>query len=259
MNIVIIGSGNVAAVLGRKFVAADHTIVQVLSRNAAAASQLAYEWNTESANYTSLINKNADVYIIAVADIAIKSVVDDLQLQHKVVAHTAGAVNIDILKKVTDDYGVFYPLQSLRKEQERLPEIPVYIEAASEKAEKVLSELARSVYPVNALTANFDKRTKLHVAAVLVNNFTNHIFYLTEQYCKREGIDFEALLPLIENTFYRLREASPSVMQTGPAARGDMDTIEKHIAILENDPPLLNLYKFLTESIIGHSIEKKHG
>ncbi|MCH5687247.1 NAD(P)-binding domain-containing protein [Niabella sp. W65] len=73
MNIVMIGSGNVAAVLGRKFVAAGHHIVQILSRNAGAASELAYEWNTESANYSSLIYKDADVYIIAVADDAIKT------------------------------------------------------------------------------------------------------------------------------------------------------------------------------------------
>ncbi len=46
MDIVIIGSGNVATVLGRKFKAAGHNIVQVFSRNAAAATQLAYEWNT---------------------------------------------------------------------------------------------------------------------------------------------------------------------------------------------------------------------
>ena len=68
MNIVIIGSGNVAAILGRKFLKAGHSIVQIYSRNASAASELAYEWDTESTNYKSLIVKNADVYIIAVSD-----------------------------------------------------------------------------------------------------------------------------------------------------------------------------------------------
>ncbi|MCH5597156.1 NAD(P)-binding domain-containing protein [Niabella ginsengisoli] len=89
MNIVIIGSGNVAAVLGRKFVAAGHDIFQILSRNASAASELAYEWNTESANYNSLINKDADIYIVAVADDAIENVVNDIKLPGKIVAHTA--------------------------------------------------------------------------------------------------------------------------------------------------------------------------
>ena len=74
MNIVIIGSGNVAAVLGRKFKAAGHTIIQVVSRNSKAASELAYEWNTVSTNYKSPISNDADVYLIAVSDDAIDPV-----------------------------------------------------------------------------------------------------------------------------------------------------------------------------------------
>src|SRR5688572_31762571 len=84
MDIVILGSGNVAAVLGRKFKAAGHSILQIVSRNASVASKLAYEWDTESTNYSSIINRNADVYIIAVSDDAIEDVVADLQLPKKV-------------------------------------------------------------------------------------------------------------------------------------------------------------------------------
>ena len=254
MDIVIIGSGNVAAVLGRKFVAAGHQILQILSRNAAAASELAYEWNTESANYRSLINKDADVYIVAVADDAIEDIVKDLYLPGKVVAHTAAAVKMDILKKVTKNYGVFYPLQSLRKEQGQVPEIPIYIEAATETAQTVLNKLARSVYSKAGLTADLDKRTKLHVAAVLVNNFTNYIFSLAENYCKKEEIDFAELLPLIENTFSRLHENAPADLQTGPAVRGDLETIHKHLILLEKYPQLSKLYQFLTESIMGRTL-----
>lgn len=249
MNIVMIGSGNVAAVLGRKFVAQGHEILQVLGRNAAAASELAYEWNTESANYSSLINKDADVYIIAVADKAIFEVIKDLHLQNKVVAHTAASVDMDVLKEVTNDYGVFYPLQSLRKEQVLLPDTPIYIEAATEKAKITLEKLARSINNGDNLSADIDKRTKLHVGAVMVNNFINYIFYLAEDYSKKEGIAFAELLPLINNTFHRLHEASPTLMQTGPAARNDKETIQKHQEILKTHPELLKLYIFFTENI----------
>ena len=75
MDIVIIGSGNVAAVLGSKFKAAWHKILQVVGRNASAASALAYQLDTESANYMTLLNKNADVYIIAVSYDAIEKVI----------------------------------------------------------------------------------------------------------------------------------------------------------------------------------------
>jgi predicted dinucleotide-binding enzyme len=145
MNIVIIGSGNVAAVLGRKLIAAGHTIVQIISRNASAASELAYEWDTESANYLTLINKNADLYIIAVSDNAIAEIVQDLSLQGKVVAHTAAAVPMDVLKKVSAHYGVLYPLQSLRKEMKRLPDIPFYVAGNDDIARTQLQVLADAI------------------------------------------------------------------------------------------------------------------
>lgn len=254
MDIVIIGSGNVASVLGRKLVAAGHRIVQVLSRNSTAASELAYEWNTESANYSSLINKEADVYIIAVADSAIPEVAKDLQLGDKIVVHTAASVQMDVLKNASINYGVLYPLQSLRKEQTPIPEIPIYIEAVNNTTKQVLEALATSIYKGKTLVADLDKREKLHVAAVLVNNFTNHIFSLAEDYCLKENIEFKELLPLIHNTFNRLSTASPSIMQTGPAIRGDMTTIHKHVQILENYPQLLKLYQFLTDSIVKADI-----
>ena len=249
MNIVIIGSGNVAAALGRKFVKAGHHILQILSRNSSAASELAYEWDTESANYTSLINKDADVYIIAVSDSAIEQVAADLVLPGKVVAHTAASVKMDVLKKITDNYGVFYPLQSLRKEVDT-PTIPIYTEASNDKAKAVLNKLAHSIYNSPVHSADYDKRAKLHVAAVIVNNFTNHIFTLAEDYCKKEGMEFTELLPLINNTINRLNNEPPSAMQTGPAARRDFDTIAKHEELLQEHPKLLKLYKFLTESIL---------
>lgn len=249
MDIVIIGSGNVASVLGRKFKAAGHTILQVVSRNAKAASALAYEWDTKSANYMSLVNKQADVYIIAVSDHAIKEVITELKLKGKVVAHTAGSVNKDILKNVTDHYGVFYPLQSLRKETAHLPRIPIYFDGSDDIANKTLQALAYSISPAHVAIAGSDDRLKLHVAAVVVNNFTNYLYALAEAYCKKEGIDFRELIPLIEETAQRLETTSPSETMTGPAARHDQETIKKHLALLEQHPQLQKIYKMISDSI----------
>ncbi len=140
---------------------------------------------------------------------------NDLRLPGKIVAHTAAAVKMEVLKEVTENYGVFYPLQSLRKEQEQIPEIPIYIEGVNEQTNNVLNKLARSVYKEACFNADFDKRTKLHIAAVLVNNFSNHIFSLAETYCRKEGIEFTELLPLIDNTFYRLHDAAPQHCKQG--------------------------------------------
>lgn len=249
MDIVIIGSGNVAAVLGRKFNAAGHKIVQVYSRKASAASELAYEWDTESTNYKILINKNADVYLIAVSDDAINDVVNELKIPGKVVAHTAASVPKEVLKTVTDHYGVFYPLQSLRKEMEALPDIPVFYDGIDEKTKKTLEQLAHSIAAEKVLLAGDDARLRLHIAAVVVSNFTNHLYVLAEEYCRKEGLDFKQLLPLIEETATRLKDKSPKELQTGPAMRHDSESIHKHLELLKEHTQLKNLYVLLTESI----------
>lgn len=249
MDIVILGSGNVAAVLGRKFKAAGHNILQVVSRNAPAASKLAYEWDTESTNYPSIINRNAEVYIVAVSDDAIDDVVADLQLPKKVVAHTAASVSKDVLKNVSQHYGVFYPLQSLNKENVQLPESPIFFDGSDELTKKKLQALANSISPQHATQAGDDARMKLHVAAVFVNNFPNHLYALAENYCKKEGINFKDLLPLIEETVSRLKNISPATSQTGPATRNDEETIQKHLALLETHPQMKKVYEFLSESI----------
>lgn len=249
MDIVIIGSGNTAAVLGRKFKQAGHTILQILSRNASDATQLAYEWDTESANYITLLNKNADVYIIAVSDDAVKEIAADLRLPGKVVAHTAAAVPADVLKSVTAHYGVFYPLQSLRKEMDTLPDIPVYVDGHDKTAKQKLEQLALSISYYPPVAAGDEQRLKLHVAAVIVNNFVNHLLALAEEYCKKEGIAFSQLLPLIDETISRIKEVSPKQAQTGPAIRHDDETIQKHLAILSAHPELKKIYLLLTSSI----------
>lgn len=249
MDIVIIGSGNVAAVLGRKFKTAGHNILQIFSRNASAASQLAYEWDTESTNYKSLINKNAAVYIIAVSDDAIDDIANDLKLPGKVAAHTAASVPKEVLKNMTSHYGVFYPLQSLRKEMKELPEVPIFFDGSDDIAKKTLEKLAHSIAREQVAEAGDDARLKLHVAAVVVSNFVNHLYVLASDYCRKEGLDFKQLWPLVEETASRMKDMPPEDAQTGPALRHDSETIRKHLELLKNHPQLKNIYILLTESI----------
>lgn len=249
MEIVIIGSGNVATVIGRKLKAAGHSILQILSRNASKASALAYEWDTESANYVSLLNKNADIYIIAVSDNAIAEVVKELQLPGKIVVHTAAAVPKEVLKGVSKHYGVFYPLQSLRKEMTDLPDIPMYYDGSDPATKSKLHQLAESISSLPAVIASDEQRVKLHVAAVIVSNFVNYLYALAEDYCKKEGIDFRQLQPLIEETALRIKTVSPKQVQTGPAIRHDKETIQKHLELIKDHPQLKNLYVLITESI----------
>jgi len=248
MEIVIIGTGNTATVLGRKLKAAGHRIVQVFGRDTSAASKLAYELDTESTNYWNVVNRDADLYILAVSDIAINEILQELQLPDKTIVHTAASVSKNILKDAAQHFGVFYPLQSLRKEVGHLPDIPIVIDASDESTLKELEALTQTISD-KVVEANDEQRMKLHLAAVIVNNFANHLYALAESYCNSEGLDFNLLLPLIKETAERLEYISPSQSQTGPALRNDRVTIEKHFDLLKKYPHLKKIYETFTESI----------
>jgi predicted short-subunit dehydrogenase-like oxidoreductase (DUF2520 family) len=247
MEIVLIGTGNTAAVLGKKLQTAGHRIVQVFGRDSMKASDLAYELATDSTNYWNVVNREADIYIIAVSDIAVEEVIKELNLSDKTVVHTAASVPKDVLKNASSHFGVFYPLQSLRKGL-AMPDIPIIIDASDEATLKELDLLAHSISD-RVIEASDEERLKLHLAAVFCNNFVNHLYVLTEQYCKKEGLDFYMLLPLIKETASRLEDVPPSTTQTGPAIRNDKATLEKHMELLESYPYMKKIYSLISESI----------
>jgi len=137
----------------------------------------------------------------------------------------------------------------LHKEDLNLPEAPIFFDGSDDIAKKKLEVLANSISPQHVGQAGDDARLKLHVAAVFVNNFTNHLYALAEDYCKKEGIDFKELIPLIEETALRIKDISPLKSQTGPAIRNDEETIKKHLALLESHPQMKEVYEFLTASV----------
>jgi len=248
MEIVIIGTGNTATILGRKLKAAGHKIVQIFGRHASAASALAYELGTESTAYWSVVNRHADIYILAVSDIAIEEIIHGLQLPDKTIVHTAASVSKDVLQAATKHFGVLYPLQSLRKNTPHLPEIPIIIDASDAQTFEQLTALASSISD-QVVVAGDEERTKLHLAAVFCNNFVNHLFALIQAYCAAEGLDFNLLKPLISETASRIETVAPDKAQTGPAIRHDTATIQKHLELLQNHPRLKEFYERFTQSI----------
>ncbi len=252
MRIVIIGSGNVATVLGRLLKQHDHDIVQVISRDDAHAKKLADELECDFGDQQSTINKDADIYIVSVIDAALYELNKSLHLGNKLVLHTAGSVPLDVLKDISVNYGVLYPLQSLRKEINYQNNIPFLIDGNTEEIKTFVEDFART-FSSNITKANDVDRLKLHVAAVIVSNFTNHLYALAEEFCAREQVDFKLLLPLIKETAERVESISPSQVQTGPAARKDVFTLDKHLRLLTAHPKLKYIYLKLTDSIMKTS------
>ncbi len=249
MNVVMIGSGNVASVLSRLMQQHQITITQIVSRQLDHAKLLAEELNTSYADFNGIINGNADIYIIALSDYSLSDDLSFLKINDKPVFHTAASVSKDVLKKISNNYGVLYPLQTLHKNNRIIPSIPFLIDANNESTLLKIKSLALKISDWVEETDD-ETRLKLHVAAVIVNNFSNHLFSLTESFCQNEHINFELLKPLIAETFNRIVKASPSEVQTGPAKRNDQETIAKHISLLSNHKNLQAIYQTITASII---------
>jgi predicted short-subunit dehydrogenase-like oxidoreductase (DUF2520 family) len=250
MRIVIIGSGNVATVLGRLFKKNNHQVIQVMSRHTPNAKILADELGCAYTNYDGVTDMSADLYVVAIKDSILFDLNKSFHLGNKLIVHTAGSITKDVLQDISTNYGVLYPLQSLRKEIETVPEIPFFIEGNNEESTVLLEDFAKTLSPVVRRTTD-EVRLKLHVAGVVVSNFTNHLYSVTEDFCQKENIDFKILLPLMKETVARIATFSPKEVQTGPAVRNDVFTLDKHLRLLSAHPKLKYLYLKLTDSIMN--------
>ena len=248
MDIVIIGSGNTATVLGQKIYGAGHRIIQVYSRNEAHARALATELSSAYTTDWSAIDRSADLYVLAIPDGAVESVAKEWRLPGRLIVHTAGALPVGTLSPVSEHCGVLYPLQSLRKNLRPFPEIPLLVDARQQPDKMILLEFARTI-STQVEEADDETRLKLHLSAVLVNNFSNYLYTLTADYCKQEDLDFSLLLPLIRETALRLASIQPGDAQTGPAIRGDKNTITRHLNLLGKYQDIRDLYNLFTIKI----------
>jgi predicted short-subunit dehydrogenase-like oxidoreductase (DUF2520 family) len=250
MKIVLIGSGNVATVLGRLCKQNGHQIIQVMSRHTDNAKKLAGELGAAYDNYDGKTDLSADIYIVAINDGVLFDLNKSFSLGDKLIVHTAGSVSKEVLKDISSRYGVLYPFQSLRKEMEHMPQIPLLVEGNTENTVSDIETFAKSLSTM-VYRSTDEERIRLHVAGVVVNNFPNHLYSLTEEYCKAESLDFKLLLPLIHETADRMLTYSPKTMQTGPALRNDVYTLDKHLRILAAHPKLKYLYLKFTDSIMN--------
>ena len=249
MKVVIVGTGNVATVLGKVIQTAGHKIIQVLGRNEHNAKILADIFGCESGHDITTVYKNADVYLFAISDNALHHLYQNVHLGNKLVVHTAGPVSKDVLNNISGNYGVIYPLQSLHKEAIELPKIPLLIDGNSPQTTTYVQKFAQTLSN-NVSIANDEARLKFHIAAVIVSNFVNHLYALTNEFCATENIDFDKLMPLIHETTGRMKRLSPKDLQTGPAVREDIYTLGKHLQSLTAHPDIKYIYLKLTESIL---------
>lgn len=249
MTVALIGSGNVAAVLGRELLAHGHHVQQVWSRNPGHAKQLADELGATVATDLRTLTPGLDLYLIAVTDDALPLVAAKVLLKDELVVHTAGSVSREVLRNCSSQYGVLWPMKMIRKNMQRLGEVTMVVDGSDAGVTGRLTAIAGQLSQ-NVTVAGDELRIRLHMLASVTANFTNHLYHLAASYCEAEGIDFSLLYPIITDTANRIRSSHPAEVQAGPAFRKDLLTLEKHRALLQDYPQLAQLYEAISASIM---------
>ncbi len=249
-RIVIIGAGNIATHLAMNLKIAGFEIAQIIARTEASAKPLA---EAVSAKYTcdlKNLDTTATYFMIAVSDDEIANVAKQIRVGEKLVIHTSGSTPMDVLKDCSTNYGVLYPFQTFSKKKVlNMRKVPICVEGSSLEAQKNIVFLSRQLSD-SVQVMNFEQRAVLHLAGVFACNFTNYMYAIANDILAENNLSFDLLKPLITETVDKVQSLSPREVQTGPAIRKDMKTIERQEKMLEKQPDLLEIYKLLTKNIM---------
>lgn len=252
-RIALIGAGNVATHLGMGWQKAGWEIVQVYSRTETSASELASRLQVPFVTSLEEVCCDADVYVVMVKDAVLAELVPALVKgrERALFVHTAGSMPMSVWEGHAQRYGVLYPMQTFSKQREvDFASVSFFVEAGGAEERKILKELSLSLSQ-KVYEATSAQRTYLHMAAVFACNFANHMYALSARLLEKQGLPFDAMLPLIDETARKVHILHPAEAQTGPAVRKDSNVMNKHLDMLADTPDLQDIYGMISKSIIG--------
>ena len=254
-SIVFIGAGNLATNLAVSLYKKGFRLVQVYSRTEESARMLA---QAVEASYTTNISEvaaDAQLYVVSLKDDAFLELLPRLVegREKGLWVHTAGSISVNVWQRYAQRFGVFYPMQTFSKARlVDFHEIPIFVESNSEADTQFLKDIA-SALSTRVYKCTSEERQSLHLAAVFACNFTNHMYALASRLLTKYNLPFEVMLPLIDETARKVHTMNPQVAQTGPAVRYDRQIIDKHLAMLADEPEMQQIYCLLSESIHKYS------
>lgn len=246
-TISIIGSGNVAWHLAKRLYACNIPLKAIVSRNFDKGKALA---DSVRAEFVDNIKKTpaSDIYLLSVKDDAYTSVVSSLPPSHAIYLHTSGSMEMNILNRLSSNYGVLYPFQTFTKGKELdFSQVPLCLEASNLYTKEVLSLLAKEFSEIHHWLDS-SQRAHLQLSGVFAANFSNALFVIVKQILENQQMDFSLAIPLIKETVAKLDSLYPEEAQTGPAARNDKNIMEKHLGML-SDNDYRNIYQLLSKII----------
>lgn len=251
----IIGAGGLGTVLVKTFFERKVPVKSVFNRTEKKARELEESSEIEIRGaFPSILDDLGKLIFITVSDDAIEEVSHRLSKLNgdftaRTFVHCSGMQSADSLQPLKSKGAItasFHPLQTFTSHTQPEDFKDIYFSIqGDEKAfpllKKVAQELGAKTFEVTK-----EQKSHLHVAAAMVSNYLTTLLDASVKTGSQGGLTDEqvikGLLPLIRTTLKNNEIYSSAEALTGPIKRGDTDTIEKHLALLDDKPELRDLY-----------------
>ncbi|MBU1570669.1 MAG: DUF2520 domain-containing protein [Proteobacteria bacterium] len=259
-SFAIVGCGRVGTALAKYLAEAGYIPAGLASKSLSSAKRVADL--TGSVNYTDIAweaTRKADIVFITTPDGTIKEACDSIAVKNgfnsgSVVLHCSGALTSTMLlsaKNCGASIGSMHPLQSFAStEYSHNPFSGIVTSVEGDKKATDAASLIAADLGSGCVTIQTEAKILYHASAVVASNYLATLIDLSLSLIRKAGVPdkdaFRGLKPLIDGTLSNIEKMGVCDALTGPIARGDIQTIEKHLSeIGSKTPHLLPLYKIL--------------
>ena len=267
LKLGFIGAGAVGTALSVRLSSKGYQVIAVSSRSQTSARKLAQAVSgCHAFNSNQDVADTAELIFITTPDDAIASVASEVNWHSgQSIIHCSGADSTDILesaKKLGAQVGAFHPLQTFAGVRQAIENIPgsTFAVEAEEPLLSTLKDIATAL-DGHWIELKANDKVAYHAAAVIACNYLVTLVKLATDLWQSFNIPqsqaTQALLPLIRGTIHNIDIVGIPQCLTGPIARGDIETIKKHLDALQKvAPALLSTYQELGLQTIPVALAK---
>jgi predicted short-subunit dehydrogenase-like oxidoreductase (DUF2520 family) len=257
-NFAIIGAGMVGTAISYLLKKAGYEIVAIADKSAATLRRARSYTGGKSCRKPQEVLREADCILITTPDDIILSVCKDIArsplIKGKYIFHMSGAGGLDILdpaRKAGAAVASIHPLQSFSSIDNAIQNIPSsYFGITADAKAKTQAETIVLALGGKPIYISSQQKSLYHAAACVASNYLVSLLNVVESIYQSIGINEndakKAYLPLIYGSLKNIELSGSVQALTGPIARGDSGTIQKHVdAINANLPQYASLYSSL--------------